>query len=110
MLNITSHCRNSVLILILGSILGACASSPITESPDPLPSWNEGSSKKGIMEFVSAVTDSDSDHYVMPAERIAVFDNDGTLWAEKPVYFQLLFIFDRIRAMAPDHPEWQTTP
>ena len=109
MLKITNHYRNSALILILGSLLGACASSPVPESPDPLPSWNEGPSKRGIVEFVSDVTHPDSEHYVKPAERIAVFDNDGTLWAEKPIYFQLLFIFDRIRAMAPDHPEWQTT-
>ena len=109
MLKFTNRYRNSVLILILGSLLGACASSPATEPPDPLPSWNEGSSKQGIVEFVRDVTDSDSEHYVAPAERIAVFDNDGTLWAEKPVYAQLLFIFDRIRAMAPDHPAWQTT-
>ena len=109
MLKLKNRHRNSVLILILGSLLGACASSPVTESPDPLPSWNKGPSKQGIVEFVRDVTDSDSEYYVAPAERIAVFDNDGTLWAEKPVYAQLLFIFDRIRAMAPDHPEWQTT-
>jgi phosphoglycolate phosphatase-like HAD superfamily hydrolase len=96
-------------MLILGFLLAACASSPATESPDPLPSWNEGPSKRGIVEFVSDVTDSGSENYVKPSERIAVFDNDGTLWAEKPVYAQLLFIFDRIRAMAPDHPTWQTT-
>jgi phosphoglycolate phosphatase-like HAD superfamily hydrolase len=93
----------------LSLLLGGCAASTVIEPPDPLASWNEGSSKQSIMEFVSDVTNPDSDHYVKPAERIAVFDNDGTLWAEKPVYFQLLFIFDRIRAMAPDHPEWQTT-
>jgi phosphoglycolate phosphatase-like HAD superfamily hydrolase len=109
MLKMTNHYRNSVLILILGLVLGACASSPVPGSPDPLPSWNEGPSKRGIVEFVSVVTNPDSDLYFPPAERIAVFDNDGTLWAEKPVYFQLLFIFDRIRAMAPEHPAWQTT-
>jgi phosphoserine phosphatase len=109
MLKTTNRWRHSVLILFLGSLLGACATSPIPESPDPLPSWNEGPSKRGIVEFVSDVTRLDSVHYVKPAERIAVFDNDGTLWAEKPVYFQMLFILDRIRAMAPDHPEWKTT-
>ena len=108
-MRIKNHYRFSWLVLLLGFLLGACASNPTTESPDPLPSWNEGPSKHGIVEFVNNVTNQDSEHYVKPSERIAVFDNDGTLWAEKPVYAQLLFIFDRIRAMAPDHPEWQTT-
>ena len=85
MLKTTNHYRNSVLILILGFFLGACASSPVPKSPDPLPSWNDGPSKRGIVEFVSDVTHSDSEHYVKPAERIAVFDNDGTLWAERSV-------------------------
>jgi phosphoglycolate phosphatase-like HAD superfamily hydrolase len=74
-----------------------------------LPSWNDGPSRQAIIGFVSDVTDADGEHYVRPSERIAVFDNDGTLWAEKPVYFQFFFILDRIRALAPDHPEWKTT-
>jgi phosphoglycolate phosphatase-like HAD superfamily hydrolase len=74
-----------------------------------LPSWNDGPSRQAIIGFVSDVTDADGEHYVRPSERIAVFDNDGTLWAEKPVYSQFFFILDRIRAMAPDHPEWKTT-
>jgi hypothetical protein len=80
-LKITNHYRNSGLILILSLLLGGCAASTVIEPPDPLASWNEGSSKQSIMEFVSDVTNPDSDHYVKPAERIAVFDNDGTLWA-----------------------------
>lgn len=109
MLQFTNRCRSSLFILAAGLLLSACASSPIPQPPDPLPSWNEGPSKRGIVEFIGDVSNLDSEYYVEPAERIAVFDNDGTLWAEKPVYFQLLFILDRIRAMAADHPAWQTT-
>lgn len=76
---------------------------------DPLPSWNEGVVKQGILEFVNAVTNQSGPDYVPPAERIAVFDNDGTLWTERPVYFQLLFAMDRVRQLAPQHPEWKTT-
>lgn len=75
---------------------------------DPLPSWNDGASKNSITAFVKAVTDKSSPDYVQPSERIAVFDNDGTLWSEQPAYFQAFFIFDRIKEMAPDHPEWKT--
>ena len=76
---------------------------------DVLPSWNEGASQRAIVEFVAQVTDRDGPNYVSPTERIAVFDNDGTLWAEQPLYFQLVFALDRIRALAPEHPEWKTT-
>jgi len=105
---INKNC-NRGFVLILVALLGACASRPAIETFDPLPAWNDGPSKQGIVEFVSDVTDAAGAYYVKPSERIAVFDNDGTLWAEKPVYFQFLFILDRIRSMAPEHPEWQTT-
>jgi phosphoserine phosphatase len=72
-----------------------------------LPSWNEGAAKKGIIEFVKAVTTKGGKDYVAPAERIAVFDNDGTLWGEQPMYFQLLFALDRVKALAPQRPEWK---
>jgi phosphoglycolate phosphatase-like HAD superfamily hydrolase len=72
-----------------------------------LPSWNDGASKRGIVEFVQAVTAKGGKDYVPPAQRIAVFDNDGTLWAEQPIYFQVLFAIDRIKALAPKHPEWK---
>lgn len=75
---------------------------------DPLPSWNEGASKRAIVDFVALVTTQGTKGFVVPAERIAVFDNDGTLWPEQPLYFQLIFAFDRIKALAPQHPEWQT--
>lgn len=76
---------------------------------DALPSWRESVARQQITEFVAAVTDASGADYVEPAERIAVFDNDGTLWAEKPLYFQLLFALDRVRALAPEHPEWEST-
>jgi phosphoglycolate phosphatase-like HAD superfamily hydrolase len=73
---------------------------------EPLPSWNDGAAKNAIVDFVKAVTTSGSADFVDPPDRIAVFDNDGTLWAEQPLYFQLLFAADRIRTLAPEHPEW----
>ncbi len=76
---------------------------------DPLASWNDGASKARILSFVQGVTDPTGKTYVPPAERIAVFDNDGTLWTEQPMYFQLAFILDRVHALAPQHPEWTTT-
>jgi phosphoglycolate phosphatase-like HAD superfamily hydrolase len=78
-----------------------------TASAQTLPSWNEGPAKAAIVRFVQAVTDRKSKDYVAPGDRIAVFDNDGTLWAEQPLYFQFLFAFDRIKALAPKHPEWK---
>jgi phosphoserine phosphatase len=77
------------------------------ESIDPLPSWNEGKSKQSIIDFVNDVSNENSPNYIKPEDRIATFDNDGTLWSEQPYYFQLQFALDRIKAMAPDHPEWK---
>lgn len=74
---------------------------------DPLPSWNEGESKQQILDFVARVTDPNGSDFVPDGKRIATFDNDGTLWAENPLYFQLLFVMDRVRSMADDHPEWR---
>ncbi|MEN8204898.1 MAG: HAD family hydrolase [Pseudomonadota bacterium] len=74
---------------------------------DPLPAWNDVSSKRAIIDFVQRVTAPGGPDYLPATERIAVFDNDGTLWSEKPAYFQLLFAIDRIRALAPKHPEWK---
>ena len=76
---------------------------------DPLASWNDGAAKQSITDFVAAATRAGGPGFIAPAERIAVFDNDGTLWAEQPVYFQLAFAFDRIRALAPQNPRWKTT-
>ena len=76
---------------------------------DPLPSWNDTAAKKALISFVEKVTKEGSPDFVPVPERIAVFDNDGTLWAEQPMYFQGLFLFDRVRALAPQHPEWKET-
>ena len=73
-----------------------------------LPSWNEGPARRALVDFVARVTTEGGPDFVPVAERIAVFDNDGTLWAEKPVPFQLLFAIDRVKAVAPQHPEWRT--
>ncbi|HKQ24879.1 MAG TPA: HAD family hydrolase [Burkholderiales bacterium] len=81
---------------------------PAAWSADVLPSWNEGPTRQAIFDFVAQVTREDGTDFVPPAERIAVFDNDGTLWAEQTIYFQFAFVFDRIRALAPKHPEWKT--
>ena len=75
---------------------------------DPLPSWNDGATKKSIIDFVARATTQGGADFVPPAERIATFDNDGTLWAEQPVYFQVAFAFDRVKVLAPQHPEWKT--
>jgi len=74
---------------------------------DPLPSWNEGPARQAIIEFVRRVTDKSSPQYVPPEQRIATFDNDGTLWSEQPMYFQAFFTLDRVKALAPQHPEWK---
>ncbi len=79
-------------------------------SLDPLPSWNEGKSKQSIMDFVNEVTDQNSPNFVKPEDRIATFDNDGTLWSEQPYYFQLQFALDRVKDLAPEHPDWNDNP
>src|SRR6478609_8643928 len=75
---------------------------------DPLPSWNDVVSKKSIIAFVEKTTKEGSPDFVPVAERIATFDNDGTLWAEQPIYVQFRFALDRVKALAPQHPEWKT--
>jgi len=96
--------RAYVLALCLLLLTAGCA----TVQPDPLPAWSDGKAKQDIVGFVARVTTQGSPDYVPGPERIATFDNDGTLWAEQPMYFQLLFILDRVKALAPQHPEWKT--
>ena len=80
----------------------------VTPAAEPLPSWNDGKARRAIVEFVATVTKPGSPEHIPVTERIALFDNDGTLWAEQPIFFQALFAFDRIRQLAPQHPEWTT--
>jgi phosphoglycolate phosphatase-like HAD superfamily hydrolase len=89
-------------------IIGLAATRAVgDDAAATLPSWNEGPAKAAIVDFVRRVTTDGGADFVPPAERIAVFDNDGTLWCEQPMYFQLLFAVDRIKALAGKHPEWQ---
>lgn len=88
-------------------VAAVCGGLAAHAQSDPLPSWNDGVAKKSITDFVARVTAQGTPDFVPVAERIAVFDNDGTLWCEQPVYFQFLFAMDRVRALAPRHPEWK---
>ena len=96
--------------IVLATLLLASGCAPAAKSPpaaqDPLPSWNDTAAKRAIVDFVGRVTRSGGPDHVPVAERVAVFDNDGTLWAEQPMYFQLAFALDRVKALAPQHPEW----
>jgi hypothetical protein len=76
---------------------------------DPLPSWNDGANKRAIVDFVVRVTKEGSPDFVAAPQRIATFDNDGTLWSEQPIYFQFAFALDRVKELASQHPEWKTT-
>jgi phosphoglycolate phosphatase-like HAD superfamily hydrolase len=95
-------CAFAVIALLCGLLLAVRASA---QAPS-LPSWNEGVAKRAIMAFVSEVTDQSSPKYVQPADRIATFDQDGTLWVEHPLYTQAVFALDRVHELAPRHPEW----
>lgn len=90
-----------------GLILAALPSAALAQGADPLPSWREGPRKRALLDFVATVTREGDSGYVPSAERIAVFDNDGTLWVEQPAYPQLIFILDRIRTLSPQNPTWQ---
>jgi hypothetical protein len=94
--------------LLAAACLGALPfTANIAHAADHLPSWNDTAPKKAIVAFVEMVTKEGSADFIPPAERIATFDNDGTLWAEQPLYFQVLFALDRVKALAPQHPEWK---
>lgn len=97
--------RFNVLLFAIFATISVAVGQPA----DPLPSWNDGATKKAIADFVARVTTQGGADFVPAEQRIATFDNDGTLWTEQPYYFQLAFAFDRIKAMAPQHPEWKAT-
>src|SRR4029077_19136425 len=92
-----------LLVLIVGNPLGAAEPT----KSEGLSSWNDGASKKSIGDIVEGGTRESGPDYVKPEERIATFDHDGTLWAEQPMYFQIMFAMDRVKALAPKHPDWK---
>jgi phosphoglycolate phosphatase-like HAD superfamily hydrolase len=106
-----NHGRFICVLLVLFATLSLSSSpaQPDAQPPGaPLPSWHDRPAKKALLEFVRAVTDKTSPKYVPPAKRIATFDNDGTLWVEQPMYTQLVFAMDRVKALATQHPDWKT--
>ena len=105
--------KNKFFTILAGVVLGLAASfglsSHASAQNDPLPSWNDTPAKQAIVDFVGRVTKAGAPDFVAPAERIATFDNDGTLWVEQPMYVQMAFALDRVKALAPLHPEWKDT-
>ncbi len=93
--------------MLISALLILTLSAAPAFAADPLSSWNDGASKKVILQFVSDITNKSGSKFIPPAERIATFDNDGTLWSEQPMYFQLAFAIDRVKALSAQHPEWQ---
>lgn len=100
----TVHRKNFIPAALICALVFATA---VCRAADPLPSWNEGPTKQSVVSFVEKVTKPGSPDFVPVAERIATFDNDGTLWCEQPVPVQLYFTLDRVKALAPQHPEWK---
>jgi len=101
--------RRRILVAGLAAVAVVLfAATPSFAQTDPLPSWNDGPVKRAILDFVARTTMAGGLDFVPVPERIAVFDNDGTLWTEQPVYVQVAFAMDRVKALAPRHPEWKT--
>jgi phosphoserine phosphatase len=98
--------RHDIAYWLCAAAIAVCA-SVYAQTGDPLPSWNDGSVKQAIVTFVRGVTVTNGPSFVPPAERIAVFDNDGTLWAEQPMYSQLAFALDRVKVLSSSHPDWK---
>jgi phosphoglycolate phosphatase-like HAD superfamily hydrolase len=106
--SLASAVRRQLLAALLAFCCLAFAPASAIAQSDPLASWNDGAVKKSIIDFVARVTTQGGADFVPVEQRIATFDNDGTLWCEQPFYFQLAFAFDRVKKMAPKHPEWKT--
>ena len=105
----TMRSRRTLLVAFLAiGLVGGTAIEARAADADPLPSWNDGPTKQSILDLVAAVTKEGGPDYVAPAERIATFDNDGTLWIEQPIYTQFAFAVDRVKATSNQHPEWKT--
>src|SRR5688500_14754727 len=98
--------RRRAIVTSLAAAAVLSFGTPSFGQTDSLPSWNDGPAKRSILDFVVRTTTSGSPDFVPVLERIATFDNDGTLWTEQPIYFQVAFAMDRVKAMAPQHPEW----
>ena len=98
----------AALPAVAGPLGSAPASAQTAASNGMLPSWNDGPAKQAIVDFLRATTDSSSASYVRPEGRIAVFDQDGTLWVEHPLYTQAMFALERVRGLAPEHPDWKS--
>jgi phosphoglycolate phosphatase-like HAD superfamily hydrolase len=107
-MSLASLTRRTLLKIALAGTLACAVMLPATAQADPLPSWNAGKTKDAIVDFVTRTTTPGPD-FVAVGDRIATFDNDGTLWSEQPLYFQLAFVLDRVKAMAGDHLEWKDT-
>ena len=101
--------KNAALRLCIWIALAALAVVSALAQADPLPSWNDTASKKTIVAFVEKISREGTPDFVSVDRRIATFDNDGTLWIEQPMYVQLAFIVDRVKGLAPQHPDWKTT-
>src|SRR5436190_13667768 len=99
--------RNLRLLGLLALVLAIPLHGQAAARQDPLPSWNNGAPKRAILDFVRRATTPGSPDFVPVPERIATFDNDGTLWSEQPIYFEIVFAIDRVKALAPRHPEWK---
>jgi phosphoglycolate phosphatase-like HAD superfamily hydrolase len=117
-MNTNRHLLLCFAMMSISAVLGGCSnqrsgyagsslSSPTQAHAATLASWNDSPAKRSITAFVARVTNPQSPDFVPPPERIAVFDNDGALWAEQPMYFQFMFAMDRVKALAPNHPEWK---
>lgn len=99
--------KTSKTYVMVTALLLVCSSVARAQS-DPLPYWNDGPNKQAIVDFIQDVTKKGGPNFIPVPQRIATFDNDGTLWAEQPIYFQFAFALDRVKALAPSHPEWKT--